>query len=85
LRPGEKLHEELVTYGEALEPTGIPKINRLRSTLASRVYPKFGKHLTALMAACQTNDNEDEVTALLWETIAQDQKHAGSEAYSPAD
>ncbi len=78
LRPGEKLHEELVTYGESLEPTGIPKVNRLRSTLASRVYPKFGKHLAALAAACKTN-KEDEITALLWESIAQDQKYGEAE------
>ncbi len=30
LRPGEKMHEELVTYGEKLLPTDIPKINVLR-------------------------------------------------------
>ncbi len=74
LRPGEKLHEELVSYGESLDPTGIPKVNRLRSTLASRVYPKFGKHLATLAAACKTN-KEHEITALLWEAIAQDQKY----------
>jgi FlaA1/EpsC-like NDP-sugar epimerase len=30
LRPGEKMHEELVTYGEDLQPTSIDKINVLR-------------------------------------------------------
>lgn len=30
LRPGEKMHEELITYGEELRPTEISKINVLR-------------------------------------------------------
>lgn len=33
LRPGEKLHEELIAYGEGLQKTNVEKINRLERTV----------------------------------------------------
>jgi FlaA1/EpsC-like NDP-sugar epimerase/DNA-binding NarL/FixJ family response regulator len=48
LRPGEKLHEELVTYGEGLQKTAVDKVNILEQTalpIAPTVFLAIARHL----------------------------------------
>jgi len=63
LRPGEKLHEELVGEGEVLEPSGVEHIYRVRSTAVPE--PAWlMSHLAALEQAAIEGKTR-EVTALL--------------------
>jgi FlaA1/EpsC-like NDP-sugar epimerase/DNA-binding response OmpR family regulator len=48
LRPGEKLHEELITYGEGLQKTAVEKVNILEQTMlpiAPTVFLAIARHL----------------------------------------
>ena len=48
LRPGEKLHEELITYGEGLQKTAVDKVNILEQTMlpiAPTVFLAIVRHL----------------------------------------
>ncbi len=85
LRPGEKLHEELITYGEGLRKTSVDKVNILEQTMlpiAPTVFLAIVRHLE------QVALSHDIVRtgAMLMQIIALDQDvhehrdHGASEA-----
>lgn len=69
LRPGEKLYEELVAYGEDVSPTSIPKV-MVHSPGANQVaqHNKFLELLTSLRSAALDRDIE-QTRRTLWEII----------------
>lgn len=75
LRPGEKMYEELVAYGEELSSTSIPKVNVLKQTRS---------HLDQNVLAAMVRRLEEhglarrpeEVRALLWRLIELDNERA---------
>jgi FlaA1/EpsC-like NDP-sugar epimerase len=75
VRPGEKLHEELVTYGEALEPTQVDKISVLRKGEYAPGGPLFDQNLDRLIAAALARDQE-KTLRLLSEIIRADEESA---------
>jgi O-antigen biosynthesis protein WbqV len=75
VRPGEKLHEELVTYGEALEPTQVDKIRVLRKGEYAPGGPLFDQNLDRLIAAALARDQE-KTLRLLSEIIRADEESA---------
>lgn len=71
LRPGEKMHEELVTYGEALQKTEIEKINVLRRDRkhASKQHVlDTVEHLEKLAE----NGSKDDIKQAIWTFIQED-------------
>lgn len=71
LRPGEKMYEELVAYGEEFGPTSVPKVNVLQQQqahLAFDVLAVMIRRLEGLAAARRS----DEVRELLWRLIELD-------------
>lgn len=74
-RPGEKIHEELVTYGEDLLPTKIDKIGLLRKDHHDPGGDGFDKHLARLEKSALKRKKEETIT-YLWEMIQADQKSA---------
>jgi FlaA1/EpsC-like NDP-sugar epimerase len=63
LRPGEKLHEELLRRGEASEPSGVPSI--WRATNAGAAFEGVGRWIARLEAAAEDGDI-DEAGRLLY-------------------
>ncbi len=71
LRPGEKMHEELITYGEELQPTTIEKINVLRR----RPPPLSERDIMAQVKTMQKLADNNDIGAVkdaLWSLIRQD-------------
>jgi FlaA1/EpsC-like NDP-sugar epimerase len=71
LRPGEKMYEELVAYGEELKPTFVPKINVLKQAdnpLANEVLFTAVRHLEELARGRHT----EKVKELLYRLIGFD-------------
>ena len=57
LRPGEKMHEELVNTGEESVPTEVAKITKVTAVLP---YPEWpGEHLEELREACRRSDDAE--------------------------
>jgi FlaA1/EpsC-like NDP-sugar epimerase len=63
LRPGEKLHEELTTSDEALEPAGVNKILRVRRTEAVDA-DWFADNLAALIEKAAMGQHPDVIRQL---------------------
>ena len=74
-RPGEKTHEELVTYGEDLLPTDVDKIGLLRKNSHHPGGAHFEKHLEKLEKLALKRKNEETVRCL-WEILEADQESA---------
>jgi len=74
-RPGEKMHEELITYGENLIPTEIEKIGLLRKNHSRPGGEHFAKNLSRLEKLAFKRDDEQTVHCL-WEIIQEDQESA---------
>ncbi len=79
LRPGEKMYEELVSYGENLEPTSVPKVNVLKKSDALRC-GQGSLILKRRMEEIAEARNVEEVRRLLWEIIDIDVKMSKGEA-----
>jgi FlaA1/EpsC-like NDP-sugar epimerase len=58
LRPGEKLHEELVMDSESSQPTGHRKISRLREDLPGMTPELLAAHIEELLALSRDHDAE---------------------------
>jgi len=71
LRPGEKMHEELVTYGEELQKTKIEKINVLRR-LAPIVSPLGMLADVEKLEKLAIQGESEQVKRLLWNLIRRD-------------
>jgi FlaA1/EpsC-like NDP-sugar epimerase len=65
LRPGEKLVEELADHGEGIEPTSVPKLNRLRMPDHRLPVAELDTAIDELEAAVIAND-EAAARTLLW-------------------
>ena len=74
-RPGEKIHEELITYGEDLLPTSVKKIKLLRKTGNAPGGDGFENNLRKL-EELGLKRKDEEVKQLLWQMIAEDQSSA---------
>lgn len=75
LRPGEKMYEELVNYGETLEATAVPKINVLRRENYNRDIAKFSESVRCLEELALSRNIED-VRTMLWELIELDNEQS---------
>ncbi len=71
LRPGEKMHEELVTYGEELRPTEIAKINVLRRQPPPLPADEIRHEVHALEKLALAR-RAPELKAVLWTLIRKD-------------
>ncbi len=71
LRPGEKMHEELVTYGEELRPTEIAKINVLRRQPPILLADDIHHEVDTLETLANARRTE-ELKAALWALIRKD-------------
>lgn len=58
LRPGEKLYEELVAYGEALQPTGVQRVSVLRQVNGVRRTDAIREDIRALLEVASRRDDE---------------------------
>lgn len=69
LRPGEKLYEELVAYGENVVPTSIPKV-MVHSAGANRLVKRadYIAQLDPLRTAANTRDRE-QTRQIIWQII----------------
>ena len=68
LRPGEKMYEELVAYGETLQPTSVPKVNVLKRAeqgLGCAVLFTLIRRMEELALDRKT----EEVRTMLWRLI----------------
>jgi FlaA1/EpsC-like NDP-sugar epimerase/DNA-binding NarL/FixJ family response regulator len=73
LRPGEKLHEELVSYGEGLQKTAVDKVNILEQTMlpiAANVFMAIVRRLEHVASSHDTAMSR----SLLMQIIALDQE-----------
>ena len=71
LRSGEKLHEELLAYGENLAPTGVEKLSVLRRDDPSLAVPdNFWERIRRLETAVQSRDGQ-QVIDLLGELVGE--------------
>jgi len=77
-RPGEKIHEELITYGEDLIETDIDKISLLRKDHALPGGEDFDRELRRMEKSAAKRDG-DEAVRHLWEIIQADQENATRE------
>ena len=71
LRPGEKLYEELVAFGENVKPTSIPKVMVHKangSGTLDRTSESIWESLKPLEEAAMAN-NEEGVLKILWEVV----------------
>lgn len=82
LRPGEKMHEELVTYGEELQKTAIEKINVLRR-LPPPLAPSDIFQQISRMEELARDGNTDAVKDALWSLIRMDAEAALASGMSP--
>ncbi|MCC5848996.1 MAG: polysaccharide biosynthesis protein [Verrucomicrobia bacterium] len=64
LRPGERLHEHLVSEGQTLEPTPVPKVNRLAQSPASGTREELAHMLGSLEKAVEQM-NEGKILGIL--------------------
>lgn len=71
LRPGEKIHEELVTYGEAEIATPVPKVKVLRRE-ADVVAPDLLRRALLYMEDVARRQDSDATLNALWKMIALD-------------
>ena len=71
LRPGEKMHEELVTYGEELCPTDIGKINVLRRYPPPLPAADILAEIDTLEHLARTGERA-EMVDVLWHLIRKD-------------
>ncbi len=71
LRPGERLHEHLVSDGQTLESTPVPKVNRLVDTPEPISREELTRLLRALEEAVEEMD-EKRIRALLKNSRTQD-------------
>lgn len=83
LRPGEKLHEELVTYGEKLQPSAQPGISRLEKSAGTIDRSILLKTVERLEEQARRRDTEG-VTATLARIIVLDEQISQSLSH-PAD
>ncbi len=74
-RPGEKTHEELVTYGEDLLATNVDKIRLLRKTNRLPGGDLFDENLEKMKQAA-LGRNTEEAVQFLWKIITDDQDSA---------
>ncbi|MCF7847324.1 MAG: polysaccharide biosynthesis protein [Kiritimatiellales bacterium] len=68
LRPGEKMYEELVSHGESLQQTRVPKVNVLKKTgqgMNCSVLKTLMHRLEEISEACKV----EEARAMLWHVI----------------
>lgn len=68
LRPGEKMFEELVAYGEELKSTEIPKVNVLKRTETRSSYDELRETIRRLEKLAEDRMIEDS-RDYLWELI----------------
>ena len=76
-RPGEKTHEELVTYGEDLLETNIDKISLLRKDHRLPGGKDFDRNLKKMEKLALERKSEDAVQCL-WNIIESDYENAGA-------
>ncbi len=81
-RPGEKTHEELVTYGEDLLTTDVDKISLLRKNGHRPGGNRFDRHLEKLEKLAHKRKDEETVRCL-WDIIEADQESAGVSISEP--
>jgi FlaA1/EpsC-like NDP-sugar epimerase len=81
IRPGEKLHEELIEDGEMRESTSHPHIFRIRN--GNAIDPQMlGYHVTELIELADGQRN-DELVRKLWQIVpcnGQAQMHTSQES-----
>ncbi len=82
LRPGEKIHEELVTYGEAEQNTDVPKVRVLRRE-ADVVAPDLLRRALLHMEEVARRQDPDATLKVLWKIIGLDGE-VGTVASHPA-
>lgn len=71
LRPGEKLHEELITHGEQVQKTNVPKINVLDHN-GCRMAEDFLVHAALLLEEAAIAGNDDLIRKTIWGLISLD-------------
>ncbi len=79
LRPGEKMYEELVTHGESLLPTSLPKVNVLKKEAKSMVCSVRMALMRRLEEIAEKRKVE-KTRALLWHLIDLDVEEHLSES-----
>ena len=73
-RPGEKTHEELITYGEDLRETSVDKISLLRKDHTLPGGDDFDANLKKLEKMALERNNKEAVK-YLWQIIEDDQQN----------
>ena len=84
LRPGEKLHEELITYGEGLQKTAVDKINTLEQTMLPIAPTVFLAIVRQLEQVALSHDTVRTRT-LLKQIIALDQEVHEHQGHGASD
>ena len=86
LRPGEKMYEELVAYGEELQPTAVPKVNVLKRRDRQSSNEEANAMITRLEALASERRVE-ESRRHLWKIINFDIEHSreGDQVKSKVD
>ena len=82
LRPGEKIHEELITYGEAERQTVVPKVRILRRE-ADVIAPDLLRRTLLYMEEVARRQDPDSTLKVLWKIIGLDGE-VSTEAAHPA-
>lgn len=75
LRPGEKMYEELVAYGEELKPAGIAKVNVLKQKSNGLCHHVLMAMMGHMEDVAMTR-NAEKTRALLWRMIELDHDRA---------
>lgn len=73
LRPGEKMYEELVTHGETLTPTPVPKVNVLKKSGKGMICTTRSALSRRIEEVAEARRVED-VRTLVWQLIELDTK-----------